>query len=622
MLFFLKIFKLCLRLSIVVIVFSSNIYQLKGQIPSSTENSYSTSLLSNQNYSEDELIKNFSSIEQLLSEKIAGIIGQNRFLLLLEQDPKAKRETHTIDSSISLENLPGLPINPWIKRQKEDQTYSFHKKKYFYLFIDTSISLSLVPVFEKLIISSGFYNYKSDDEIVIETIEFPNTFSNLTILNKNTKQNRQLFENDKVNSQLDGSNIEKSLNDVLEILKSAKWLILGFLVILILALLINFIIQFINRKKLESIITSSQRTNQKSSEISGIENKVNDLVKLVEEQKVQFNSLHSKNDLIALTGNKEAYSSEINQLSYNELDNLLAYIQDVFKQNDFEKKRDVAISISESNPGLLNYLRNVLSNQDFFELQNIVYQSKFESPEMKFEKLQNFRDGFLNFRKNAFQKREGLPAFYFLNQLSNVQIHQLVKQENDEIISIVLAQLPTDVSIKVLKLFDMNKQALLIQRMNNINHLSVDFLGDVAKKLNKNALHLKELGDVSTNGLEAILAIIENLPLMDQDKYIENISKYDIQLAREIQEKLVTIGTLKFIPKSELSKHLQNVNPNTMAQFKGILPEEVYQYVLTCLSIKDQELIESESRLTSQSPNPQAEVHFKELLKQLKSKVE
>ena len=607
---------------IVVILFSFNIDQLKGQIPSSIENSYSTSFLNNENYSDDDLIKNFSSIEQLLSEKISGVIGQNRFLLLLEQDPKAKKETHLNDSSISLENLPGLPINPWLKRQKEDQTYSFHKKKYFYLFIDTSISISLVPVFEKLIISSGFYNYKSDDEIIIETIEFPNTFSNLTILNKNIKQNKQLIENEKNISQLDSSNIEKSLNDVLDILKNAKWLVLGLVVILILAVLINFIIQFVSRKKLESIITSSQRTNQKSSEISGIENKVNDLVKLVEEQKVQFNSLNSKNDLIALTGNKEAYSSEINQLSYNELDNLLAYIQNVFKQNDFEKKREVAISISESNPGLLNYLRNILSNQDFFELQNIVYQSKFESPEIKFEKLQNFRDGFLNYRKSAFQKREGLPAFYFLNQLSALQIHQLVKQENDEIISIVLAQLPTDVSIKVLKLFDMNKQALLIQRMNNINHLSVDFLGDVAKKLNKNALHLKELGDVSTNGLEAILAIIENLPLMDQDKYIENISKYDIQLAREIQEKLVTIGNLLFIPKSELSNCLQNVNINTMAQFKGILPEEVYKYVLTCMSIKDQDLIESESKLISHFSKSEAEAKFKALLKQLKSKVE
>lgn len=548
--------------------------------------------------SSDEI--QIKQMEQELSVKISQIIGQNRFLLLIEQDQKGSRVDNIDtfrDSNNSNFSLPGLPINPWLNAQSNESIVISNRKKYFYLFIDTSISISLVPVFEKLILSSGFYNYKNDDEIVIETIEFPNTFSNLTFLGKSKTESVSPLKSSESIPANNSTQLDNAVNSIKDLISSTKWILIGFFLFIFIILLLLFLFQFFNRNKLESLIAKSSDLAKKSNEYNHIESKVNELTKVIEDQKNQNNSMNQQLEQSVLYQNKEAYSNEINNLTYNELDNILPYIHHVFQNKDIGRKKEIAISISESNPGLLNYLRNVLSHQDFFELQNIIYETKFESPDTKFRMLKSFREGFLEFRMNLNQNSSTLPAFSFLSQLSPSQIYQLIKLENDEINSIVLSQLPPETSVKILKMFDLNKQSIIIQKMNNIKHLSLDFLSSVAKKLNKSALNLKELGDVSTDGLNAILSIIEKLPLTEQDNYIENISKYDIQLAREIQTRLITIGGIVFIPNSELAVRLNGIGSSRIAQLKGILPSEIYNHILSSFNFKEQELIESESQI-------------------------
>ena len=570
-------------------------------------------------FSDDSRLK---QVEQELSLKIAQIIGQNRFLILIEQDQNSTRVDNSqnfLDSNSHNFSLPGLPINPWLTDQPNVSLGISNKKKYFYLFIDTSISVSLVPVFEKLILSSGYYNYKNNDEIVIETIEFPNTFSNLTFLGKNKQESVSPLLSSPNNPDINTLKTDNAVNSLMDLITSTKWILLGLFIFILIILLLLFIFQFLNRNKLESLITKRSDLAQNTNEYNKIESKVNELMKVIEDQKNHNNSINQQLEQSQLNQNKEAYSNEINHLTYNELDNILPYIQHIFENKDIPRKKEIAISISESNPGLLNYLRNVLSNQDFFELQNIIYETKFESPDTKYKMLKSFREGFLEFRMNLNQISSVLPAFSFLNQLSPSQIFQLIKLENDEINSIVLSQLPPETSVKVLKMFDRNKQSVIIQKMNNIKHLSMDFLSSVAKKLNKMALNLKELGDVSTDGLNAILSIIENLPLTEQDNYIESISKHDIQLAREIQSRLVTIGGIVYIPNNELATRLKNIETNRIAQLKMILPSDVYLHILSSFNFKEQDLIESEAQIQLNISSNDLEENLRFVLKQLNS---
>ena len=565
---------------------------------------------------------NLAQIEQQLSDKIVQIIGQNRFLVLVEQDQKSSLNENNFafkDSNTNNFSLPGLPINPWFNRQSNESLSYSNTKKYFYVFIDTSISVSLVPIFEKLILSSGFYNYKNDDEIVIETIEFPNTFSNLTFLNKNRTVPVSPAQIQDTNPEFNSTQFDRSLDSLKDLISSTKWILFGLFIFILVVLLFIFVFQYVNRNKLESLINKRSESSEKSNEFKNIELKVNELMKVIEDQKNQNNSVTQLQEQSVINRNKDAYSNEINHLTYSELDHVLPYIQHVFQSKDIPRKKEIAISISESNPGLLNYLRNVLSNQDFFELQNIIYETKFDSPETKYKMLKSFREGFLNYRMNLNQSTSTLPAFSFLNQLNPSQIYQLVKLENDEINSIVLSQLPPEISVKVLKMFDLNKQSIIIQKMNNIKHLSLDFLSSVAKKLNKLALNLKELGDVSTDGLNAILSIIENLPLTEQDNYIENISKHDIQLAREIQSRIITIGGLAFIPIHELASGLNGIENNRIALLKKILPPEIYAHILSSFNFKQQELIESESEIQLNYTAAEIEENLRIVLNQLNS---
>jgi len=123
------------------------------------------------------------------------------------------------------------------------------------------------------------------------------------------------------------------------------------------------------------------------------------------------------------------------------------------------------------------------------------------------------------------------------------------------------------------------------------------------------------------DGLTSILNILDTLPLAQQDAYIEDIAKYDLDLARKIKEHFLTFdGLLELesskllraidgIPGSDVAKALINANPNLV------------KLILDSKTQREREILESEIQLNSQISESDLEEARKQLMLVVKEKI-
>ena len=216
---------------------------------------------------------------------------------------------------------------------------------------------------------------------------------------------------------------------------------------------------------------------------------------------------------------------------------------------------------------------------------------------------------------------KGKDIFQFLQQLNNNQIYQLIKDESEDMSAILLAQLPPQQTVELLRYFEIAKQTILLQRMSNISNVPTSMYKDVANKFSRKAIAVKDMGNVAVDGLTSILNILDTLPLAQQDAYIEDIAKYDLDLARKIKEHFLTFdGLLELesskllraidgIPGSDVAKALINANPNLV------------KLILDSKTQREREILESEIQLNSQISESDLEEARKQLMLVVKEKI-
>jgi flagellar motor switch protein FliG len=273
---------------------------------------------------------------------------------------------------------------------------------------------------------------------------------------------------------------------------------------------------------------------------------------------------------------------------------------------------------------MLGYLKSLLEEEDFYRFEDAVTNSRYAAESEKEDALRQYRDHFVRHRTQHIRKlkmEKGKDIFQFLQQLNNNQLYQLIKDESEDMSAILLAQMPPQQTVELLRYFDIAKQTILLQRMSNISNVPTSMYKDVANKFSRKAIAVKDMGNVAVDGLASILNILNTLPLQQQDAYIEDIAKYDLDLARKIKEHFLTFDGLLELDPDKLLRSLEGIGGSDLAKALTGAKPPLIALVLDSKTQRERDIIEAEMQLNAQLSTEEIEAARVVLLAAIKEKL-
>jgi flagellar motor switch protein FliG len=173
-----------------------------------------------------------------------------------------------------------------------------------------------------------------------------------------------------------------------------------------------------------------------------------------------------------------------------------------------------------------------------------------------------------------------MDMFHFVNQLNSSQVLHLIKDENEGIQALVLAQLKPEMAGELLRKFDPALRQKIMVNMGNIKNIPVSFYKDVASRLSIKALEVANMKYVEADGLDNILAIIPALSGNEQEEYISEIAEQDLDLANEVRRFFVGFHELHKMPEKFIQTVLRDFDRDTLALALVNAPEEIQNSTL------------------------------------------
>ena len=593
--------------------------------------------------------------EREIGDKIKKYIDKDKYLVIVELEERMlpmNKETNRgidVDTGITVDRLPGLP-NFSLGNQAAT-IFIPQKPKYTYkhkinVLLDTSLSASSKDFVRRLLEGTGLINEKIGDELSVEFMAFPgnNDFWNQIRQSTGSQPMDELLNDpnrallDKMEALLDekiGGNNKPSMSDMPRPAEESDisddtnndavdwlfWLLL-FLMIGVISLIVYSLFQ--NSKSSKEILHGVSAQNAQN-----MENLQKSIEKLGQTLSTNPGSNNTKptpplnNPTIGEPTNGEI-KNDVKRILMEDLDAVVDHLNEIIESGDDAEISKAAMAVSAANPTMLGYLKSLMGEEDFYRFEDAVSNSRYAAESEKHAALKDYRDNFVKHKTQHLRKlkmEKGKDIFQFLQQLNNNQIYQLIKDESEDMSAILLAQLPPQQTVELLRYFEIAKQTILLQRMSNISNVPTSMYKDVANKFSRKAIAVKDMGNVAVDGLTSILNILDTLPLAQQDAYIEDIAKYDLDLARKIKEHFLTFdGLLELesskllraidgIPGSDVAKALINANPNLV------------KLILDSKTQREREILESEIQLNSQISESDLEEARKQLMLVVKEKI-
>ncbi|MEW6557008.1 MAG: FliG C-terminal domain-containing protein [Elusimicrobiota bacterium] len=201
--------------------------------------------------------------------------------------------------------------------------------------------------------------------------------------------------------------------------------------------------------------------------------------------------------------------------------------------------------------------------------QDIASKVEFAMNQMVSIDKEGLIETFKKFREE-YQKEQSVKAektgsgqadmFQFLKQLTPEQIFHIIKDEPVSIIAIVLAQVPPEITNSILKDLPSEKQLKLPVEMGKLKKIPVSAYSDIADKLARKALEVEKIKYVTTDGIDALVNILDNSSPEKEQEILTTIAEHDISLAEELRKIYITFDQLVRLPDKVLSEILRGID--------------------------------------------------------------
>ncbi len=525
----------------------------------------------------------YDEIENYQSEvinKLRRYFDQNKFMVIVDVEERSRELTPPspiidpilVDTGLSIDYLPGLPFHPSIRKKAMEvipkKSLSPVVQKYFkhsiQVLMDTSYSPTALQFAEEVVRGAGLVNAKNGDEIFVEFQAFPNKYPGWETgkdegpmpVAEEPSENKPLLED--IENLLD-----KKLNKPAEAeAKKEKdnammmWIIIALISLVLIIFIGQMIVSALSKRRQNNRVLD-QRNAVESEKVTLLQSKIDKLSESIQSPSDKNLEIEELSDLAEL-------KSYVTREFLSNGEKIADYLNTNMDDNMDEELGRIAMVIVNVNKQLFKYLKPHLSAERHFKLKEEIQGLKPLAPSEQLVLLQGFRKSLTNYKPDValFKKKD---IFQFLEQLNENQIIQLIKDESEDMTAILLAQLPAEKCMNVLSKFEFAKQTILLQRISGINDIPVTVYKQVADHFSQKAMTVQDMKNVAVDGLNTILKVLDTLPVFQQQMYLEDIAKYDIDLAKKIRNRFVTFDEIPTMDDTLVRKALESIDPKIIA---------------------------------------------------------
>ncbi len=188
----------------------------------------------------------------------------------------------------------------------------------------------------------------------------------------------------------------------------------------------------------------------------------------------------------------------------------------------------------------------------------------------------------------------GSNLFDFVYQLTDVQLLHLIKEESDELVAILLAQIAGERAGVILQKMDDQKRISILLKMGKINNIPISVYKKVAAHFSNKALSVSDMKYVAADGIDSILTTLETMPLSEQDEYVRSIAEQDLNLAKRIKKFFIGFDDLPKVKDDFVQSALEDIQTETLILALKTAPAAVREKILKVRPKREQQLILSE----------------------------
>ncbi|MBO6792843.1 MAG: hypothetical protein JJ895_02945 [Balneolaceae bacterium] len=188
----------------------------------------------------------------------------------------------------------------------------------------------------------------------------------------------------------------------------------------------------------------------------------------------------------------------------------------------------------------------------------------------------------------------GSSLFDFVYQLTDVQLLHLIKEESDELVAILLAQIAGERAGVILQKMDEQKRISILLKMGKINNIPISVYKKVAAHFSNKALSVSDMKYVAADGIDSILTTLETMPLSEQDDYVRSIAEQDLNLAKRIKKFFIGFDDLPKVKDDFVQSALEDIQTETLILALKTAPAAVREKILKVRPKREQQLILSE----------------------------
>lgn len=276
------------------------------------------------------------------------------------------------------------------------------------------------------------------------------------------------------------------------------------------------------------------------------------------------------------------------------------------------------ISVDEK---LIKILKPHMSSNIYEIISYGIDNSGSLSLEERMNETENLRSSITTYKSPKESEDKETSMFDFVDQLTDQQILHLMKDESNEMVSILLAQVAGERAGIVLQKMDEDKRISVLLKMGKINSIPISVYKKVASHFSTKALAISDMKYVAADGVETILNTIETMPLSDQDAYVASIAEQDLELAKKIKKYFIGFDDLPKVKIELIKSALDEIPSETLILALRTAPAAVREKVLKSRTKRDQQLILSEIEMPSEATNSEVEDAQKTILYAVRRKM-
>lgn len=280
-----------------------------------------------------------------------------------------------------------------------------------------------------------------------------------------------------------------------------------------------------------------------------------------------------------------------------------------------------ARSLSSVDEKLINVLEPHLKVEHYESVKFAIQNLEPIPIDEKIEEVKALRRSMQQVNTKNGTADSGSNLFDFVYQLTDVQLLHLIKEESDELVAILLAQIAGERAGVILQKMEDQKRISILLKMGKINNIPISVYKKVAAHFSNKALSVSDMKYVAADGIDSILTTLETMPLSEQDDYVRSIAEQDLNLAKRIKKFFIGFDDLPKVKDEFVQSALEDIQTETLILALKTAPAAVREKILKVRPKREQQLILSEVDNPAEVPKASIEDAQKTVLYAVRRKM-